>query len=88
MLIIIVFWLGCDRPSGRLFFCARFASFDTHASLRTFYVCFFILFCSCCSHTRVFGQTLFHEFPVSYGRTELYLFSLCENNKWLETERY
>ena len=27
MFIIIVFWLGCDRPSGHLFFRARFAFF-------------------------------------------------------------
>ena len=27
ILVIIVFWLGCDRPSGHLFFRARFAFF-------------------------------------------------------------
>ena len=64
LFIIIVFWLGCDRPSGLLFFRARFASFHTHASLLVFFVCFFILFHSCCSHARVFGKTLVHEFPV------------------------
>ena len=42
-IIIIVFWLGCDRPSG-LFFRVRFASFYTHASLLTFFVYFFVLF--------------------------------------------
>ena len=64
LFIIIVFWLGCDSPSELLFFRARFASFHTHASLLVFFVCFFILFHSCCSHARVFGKTLVHEFPV------------------------
>ena len=67
MFIIIVFWLGCDRPSGLHFFRARFASFHTHASLLTIFVCFFVLFRSCCSHARVY------EFPMSYSRTEWYL---------------
>ena len=47
------------------FFCARFTSFYTHASLLTFFVCIFVLFHSCCSHARVFGKTLLHEFPIS-----------------------
>ena len=56
-----------------LFFCAQFASFHTHASLLTFFVCFFILFRSCCSHASVFGETHVHEFPMSYSHTEWYL---------------
>ena len=72
MFIIILFWLGSDRPSG-LFFRARKTSFHTHASLLTVFVCFFILFHSCCSHTRVFGKTLVHKFPISYSYTEWYL---------------
>ena len=62
MFIIIVIWLGCDRPAG-LFFRASFASFYTHASLLTFFVCFIILFGSCCSHARVFGKTLWMSSP-------------------------
>ena len=58
---------------GTYFFRARFASFHTHASLLTFFVCFFILFRSCCSHARVFGKTHVHEFPMSYSHTEWYL---------------
>ena len=73
LFIIIVFWLGCDRPAGHLFFRARFAFFHTHASLLTSFVCFFILFHSCCSHAQVFGKTLVLEFPMSYSHTEWYL---------------
>ena len=73
MFIIIVFLFGNDRPAG-LIFCARFTSFHTHASLLTFFFCFFILFHSCCSHARVFGKPLVHEFPMSYSHTECYLF--------------
>ena len=40
MFIIIVFWLGRDRPSG-LFFCTHFASFPAQAYLLTLFVCFF-----------------------------------------------
>ena len=82
LFINIVFWLGCDRPSGHLFFRALFAFFHTHASLFTSFVCFFILFHSRCSHAQVFGKTLVHEFPISYSHTEWYLlFSLCEGNE-------
>ena len=42
--------------------------FHTHASLIVF-VCPSVLFQSCCSHARVFGKTLLHEFPISYSRT-------------------
>ena len=47
MFIFIVFWLGCDGPSGLLFFVPALTLFHTHASLLTFFVCFFILFHSC-----------------------------------------
>ena len=43
IIIIIVFSLGRDRPSG-LFLRARSTSFHTHASLLTFFVCCFISF--------------------------------------------
>ena len=72
MFIIIVFWLGCDRPSD-FFFRARFASFHAHAFLLAFFVYFFVLFRSCCSHAWVFWKTLVHEFPISYSHTEWYL---------------
>ena len=58
---------------GTSFFRVRFASFQTHVSLLTFFICFFVLFRSCCSHARVFGKTLVHEFPMSYCHTEWYL---------------
>ena len=65
LFIIIVFWLGCDRPSGLLMF--------VPALLLTIFVCLFVLFRSCCSHACVFGKTLVHEFPMSYSHTEWYL---------------
>ena len=76
MFIIIAFWLGILLGQRDLFFCAHFASFHTHASLLIFFVCFSILFYSCCSHARVFGKTLMHEFPISYSHTEWYLLFL------------
>ena len=74
MFIIIVFWLCDDRPSGLFFFVPAF--------LLSLFVCFVILFNSCCSHARVFAKTLVHEFPISFSRTKWYLiFSLCEGNE-------
>ena len=57
-----------------IFFRTCFASFHTHASLLIFFVCFFILFDSCCSHARVFEKTLAHELPISCSHTEWYVF--------------
>ena len=74
LFIIIVFWLGSDRPSRLLLFMpALLLYFRTHVCLLTIFVCFFVLFRSCCSHARVFGKTLVHEFPMSYSHTEWYL---------------
>ena len=53
------------------FFLARFTSFHTQAFLLAIFVV--TLFHSCCSHARVFGKTLAHEFPISYSHTEWYL---------------
>ena len=63
---------------SNFFFRALFASFHTRASLLTFLVCFIILFHSCCSHARVFGKTLLHEFHISYSHIEWYLFFFFE----------
>ena len=75
--IIIVFWLGCDRPS-ELFFRARFISFLNPLFLSlipllSFFAFFCILFHSCCSHAQVFGKILVPEFLTSYSHTEWYL---------------
>ena len=79
MFIIIVFWLGRDSPPS--FFRNLFTSFLTLllSSLLTFFVCFCILFNSCCSHARVFGKTLVHQFLISYSHTECFflLLFLC-----------
>ena len=55
------------------FFRVRFTSFHSHSSLLTFFFCFFVLFDYCCSHARVFGKTLVHEFYISYSYTDWYL---------------
>ena len=72
----------CNRPSGHFFFRARFAFFHTHASLLTSFVCFFILFHSCCSHAQVFGKTLVHEFPIAILNATLFFRSVMAMNNW------
>ena len=68
MFIIIVFWLGYDRPSGLLFFVPALL---ISIFKPLFYLLrLFILFHSCCSHARLFGKTLVHEFLISYSHTE------------------
>ena len=61
------------------FFHSPFTSFHVHASLLTF-VCFSVLFDSCCSHARVFGRALVHEFLISYSHTEWCLPLLARRN--------
>ena len=77
-------WLGYDRPSGCLLFHACFASFHTHASLPTFFVCFFVLFRSCCSHARVFGKTLVHEFPCPIAILNVKIKTIDDINIYLK----
>ena len=63
-------------------FRARFTCFHTHTSLHNLFVCFFVLFHSCCSHVRVFGRTIVHELAFSYSRTEWYvLFSYSDYSR-------
>ena len=80
--IIIVFWIGNNRPSGFLFTFvpALLLSILTPLLILTKFVCFFILFHSCCSHAKVFGKTLVHEFHISSSRTEWYLFFFRQCN--------
>ena len=72
MFIFIAFWFGRFRPPGLLF------SFMP-VCLLTFFVCFFILFHSCCSHARVFGKARLHEFHISHSYIEwcLLFFRQC-----------
>ena len=64
ILFVILFWLGFDWLStGTSFFRACFTFFHTHASLLIVFICPIVLLQSCCSHARVFGKTLVHEFP-------------------------
>ena len=74
LFIIIIFSSLLLYYCTYFFFRARFTSYHTHASLLTFFVCFFILFHFCCSHAQVFGKTLVHEFNSYYSYTEWYLF--------------
>ena len=70
--MFIVFWLDSDRPSGLFFLCSLyFFPYSRLSSCRLRLSC--ILFQSCCSHARVLGKILLHEFPISYSHTESYL---------------
>ena len=79
MFIIILFWLGCDRPLGLLFFYPCFASLYTCVSLIIFF-CLFVLFHPCCSHMQVFRKILVNEFHISYSHTAWYLFFFWQCN--------
>ena len=70
-----------DRQSGLLLFVpAVYTSFHIHASILTFVIGFVILYHACCSHPRVFGKTLVHEFSISYSHTEWYLCCVARRN--------
>ena len=64
MFINIMFRFGSDRPSGLIFFRARFTSFHIHASHITFCVGFFILFVYYC--IRLSFNTLFYCFFAEF----------------------
>ena len=58
----------------------RGTSFHIYSPLLIFFLCFIVLFLSCCSYARVFGKTLLHEFPISYSHTEWNLLSSGTNS--------
>ena len=62
------------------FISAIFVSFHNRSSRLTFFVCFYVLFHSCCFHSHVFGKTLEHEFHFSCSRSEWNLHSLLSEN--------
>ena len=62
-----------------LFFRVHCTSFHNYSPLLTFFLCFIVLFQSCCSHAQVFGKTLLHEFPIFYSHTEWNLLSSGTN---------
>ena len=65
-----------DKVTGQdFFFRVRCTSFHIHSPLRTFFLCFIVLFQSCCSHAQVFGKTLLHDFLIFYSHTEWNLLS-------------
>ena len=69
LFIIIVFWLGIDRPV-RLSFLSYPVYFFSSSHLSSYLLFPIVLFHSCCSHARVFGKTLVHEFPISCIHSE------------------
>ena len=76
-------WRDWTRQGDRIqdktsFFRVR-CTFHIHSPLLTFFLCFTVLFQSCCSHVQVFGKTLVHEFPIFYSHTEWNLLSSCTN---------
>ena len=73
-------WLDETKSPDRThFFRVRCTSFHIHSPLLTFFLCFIVLFQSCCSHAQVFGKTLVHEFPILYSHTEWNLLSSGTN---------
>ena len=76
----IVTWLAKTKwPDRTSFFRVRCTSFHIHSTLLTFFLCFIVLFQSCCSHAQVFGKTLLHEFPILNSHTEWNLLSSGTN---------
>ena len=58
------------------FFRVHCTSLNNHSPLLAFFLCFIVLFQSCCSHAQVFGKTLVHEFPIFYSHTKWNLLSV------------
>ena len=81
---LYVVWQTNDSNNTRLWV----TFFHTHASLLIVFVCPIVLFQSCCSHSRVFGKTLLHEFIISYSHTEWYfLISLFGAREYKHAQR-
>ena len=84
LFIIIVFWLGCDRPSGLLLFVPALLFFVLTPLFQppsSVSLSYFIL----AVPMPVFGKTLVHEIPISYSHTEWYLLffrSVKAMNNW------
>ena len=73
-------WLDSTEWLDRTpFFLVSCTSFYIHSLLLTFFLCFIVLFKSCCSHAQVFGKTLGNEFPIYYSHTEWNLLSRGTN---------
>ena len=86
LFIIIIFWLGSDRLSGLLSCPLYFSPYSRLSSYRL--PLSIVLFQSCCSHARVFGKTLVHEFPIFYSHTEWYfLISLFGAREYKHAQR-
>ena len=55
------------------FFPARCTSLHIHSYLLILFLCFYVLFHSCCSDAQVFGKTLVNEFHILYIHAGWYL---------------
>ena len=69
---IATFWGTVLLPDGRrdFFLRSRFARHESEepcTGSSPYLLLLFVLFHSCCSHARVFGKTLMHEFYISYS---------------------
>ena len=64
-----IFW-----TSGILYFHAHLTSFHFHSFVLAFFLCFIVLFKSCCPHAQVFERTVVHEFHIFYSQTKSYFF--------------
>ena len=71
---ILLLYFGSDVIRRQdIFFRACFASFYTHTSHLTFFVCFFILFRLAVLMRECLRKHFLYEFPISYSHTEWYL---------------
>ena len=58
----------------------RKCTLHIQSSLLTSFLCFNVLFYSCCSRAQVFGKILVNEFHISFSYTEWILLSLLSEN--------
>ena len=82
MFIIIVFRLGCDRPSGLLLFVPPVFFFHTHASLLSVFVCLIVLFHSSVPMCECLGKHLCMSspFPIAILNGTSCFLSLVQEN--------
>ena len=87
---ILPYFVYCYSILIRLWYAvgtSHFTFFHTLSSLLSVFVCSIVLFQSCCSHARVFGKTLLHEFPLFYSHTEWYFISIFGAKEFKHAQR-
>ena len=84
LFIIIVFRIGCDRPSGLHFFRAIFASFHTLTSLLVFFVCSLSYFILAVLMRKCLGKhsCMSSPFPIAILNATFFFRSAKAMNNW------